>query len=114
MPYAALPAWMPAGHRKQMGGSGAAKSKKKPAAAAGAAMNVSRCLLAGWAPANPRALRACMVLPAAQPLRKYEQSPGANPATCSTATTPLQLFGNEIFGAFGGYGGGFGFDDVSP
>jgi hypothetical protein len=25
-----------------------------------------------------------------------------------------QLFGGEIFNAFAGYGGGYGFDDASP
>ena len=110
-------------HRKPMaaaGGGGAKAKKKQPAAAAvGAAMNVSGLYGAALPHAQPPAvpttcrrtshtcccLAACAA-PHPQQRRLLHFHPVHSPAP--------QLFGGEIFGAFGGYGGGYGFDGSTP
>ncbi|KAL4857505.1 hypothetical protein ACK3TF_002367 [Chlorella vulgaris] len=44
-------------------------------------------------------------------MKGKKQKPAAAPGAVGAA---MNLFGQEIFGAFGGYGGGYGFEGVSP
>ncbi|KAI3430626.1 hypothetical protein D9Q98_005219 [Chlorella vulgaris] len=44
-------------------------------------------------------------------MKGKKQKPAAAPEAVGAA---MNLFGQEIFGAFGGYGGGYGFEGISP